>query len=348
MFSGIYQKRFQASYIIIERSLLALTVGFLAVMSFAYVFRIKWGNIPSSIFILSYLALVPSIVFLKLLLYRTTGLLGKKVIFLGPKELKDLDVILNQEIDEIVLTGGVLGLEQAFPLLNMAFSRKCRVSVLPKVYDEIIAKKISIGTHPEVLLKPYFENNPEENLIRLLDIFLAVVTLLCLLPILCLFAVLIKLDSPGPILYAQKRIGLDGKEFILYKFRSMVCGAGQFSRPETLPLAKDERVTRLGKFLRRSRIDEIPQIINVLKGDMSFVGPRPEMIERVQRHRALQGIRLSVPPGLTGLAQVEGNYHTVPRHKLRYDYLYIRNRTFLLNIKILARTLLVVLTKPGS
>jgi lipopolysaccharide/colanic/teichoic acid biosynthesis glycosyltransferase len=81
---------------------------------------------------------------------------------------------------------------------------------------------------------------------------------------------------------------------------------------------------------------------------MSFVGPRPEMIERVQRHRALQGIRLSVRPGLTGLAQVEGSYHTTPRHKLRYDYLYIRNRTLLLNIKILARTVLVILTKPGS
>jgi len=115
-----------------------------------------------------------------------------------------------------------------------------------------------------------------------------------------------------------------------------------------VPLSQDERVTHFGRFLRRSRIDEFPQVFNVLLGDMSFVGPRPEMVERVKNHRALQGIRLSVRPGLTGLAQVEGNYHTAPKDKLRYDYLYIRNRTFLLNIKILARTVLVVMTKPGS
>ena len=212
----------------------------------------------------------------------------------------------------------------------------------------MIAKKINIGKHPEVLLRPYFENNPEEGLIRLMDIILAVIFLIFAMPVLCLVALCIGLDSRGPIFYTQRRIGLDGKEFLLYKFRSMVLGAGQFSRPETIALEQDDRVTRFGRFLRRSRIDEFPQVFNVLLGDMSFVGPRPEMIERVKRHRALQGIRLSVRPGLTGLAQVEGNYHTAPRHKLRYDYLYIRNRTLLLNIKILARTILVILTKPGS
>jgi len=345
---GAYQKRFKASYAIIERVLLALSVGLLVMMSFAYVFRAKWGHVPSSVFILSFFILVPSVIFFKLLLYKLTGLLGKRVVFLGAKELASLDTILSQEIDEIVLTSEALSLEQAFPLLNMAFGRKFKVSILPEAYDEMIAKKISIGKHPEILLRPYFENNPEENLIRLLDIFLAAVFLFFFWPFFIVVAMCIKLDSKGPVLYKQKRIGLDGKEFDLYKFRSMIMGAGQFSRPATLPLSQDERVTRFGRFLRRSRIDEFPQVFNVLLGDMSFVGPRPEMVERVKRHRALQGIRLSVRPGLTGLAQVEGNYHTAPKDKLRYDYLYIRNRTFLLNIKILARTVLVVLTKPGS
>jgi len=345
---GAYQKRFKASYAIIERVLLALSVGFLVMMSFAYVFRAKWGHVPSSVFILSFFILVPSVIFFKLLLYKLTGLLGKRVVFLGAKELASLDTILSQEIDEIVLTSEALSLEQAFPLLNMAFGRKFKVSILPEAYDEMIAKKISIGKHPEILLRPYFENNPEENLIRLLDIFLAAVFLFFFWPVFVFVAVCIKLDSRGPVLYKQKRIGLDGKEFGLYKFRSMVMGAGQFSRPATVSLKQDERVTRFGRFLRRSRIDEFPQVFNVLLGDMSFVGPRPEMVERVKRHRALQGIRLSVRPGLTGLAQVEGNYHMAPKDKLRYDYLYIRNRTFLLNIKILARTVLVVLTKPGS
>lgn len=347
-FCGAYQKRFKASYVIIERSLLALAIGLLSTMSFAYVFRDVWGHVPSSVFILSFLMAVPSVVFLKLLSYKLAGFLGKKVIFLGARELEELDVILAQDIDEVVLTGGVLNLEQAFPLLNMAFGRKLKVSILPEIYDEMIARKINIGKHPEVLLRPYFENNPEEVLIRLMDILLAVIFLVFAMPVLCLVAILIKLDSKGPILYRQRRIGLDGREFTLYKYRSMVIGAGQFSRPETVALEQDDRVTRFGRFLRRSRLDEFPQVFNVLIGDMSFVGPRPEMIERVKRHRALQGIRLSVRPGLTGLAQIEGNYHTAPRHKLRYDYLYIRNRTLLLNIKILARTILVVIANPGS
>lgn len=345
---GIYQKRFKASYVVIERALLALSVGLLVMMSFAYIFRGRWGHVPSSVFILSFFICLPVLIFLKLLLYKAAGFLGKKVVFLGEKELVDLDAILNREVDEVVLTSRALSLEQAFPLLNMAFGRKLKVSVSPETYDEMIVKKINIGKHPSILLKPYFENNPEEGLIRLMDIVLAVIFLILTLPILSLVAVCIKLDSKGPILYKQKRIGLDGREFTLYKFRSMIVGAGQFSRPATIALEHDERVTRFGRFLRRSRIDEFPQILNVLVGDMSFVGPRPEMVERVKRHRALQGIRLSVRPGLTGLAQIEGDYHTAPRHKLRYDYLYIRNRTLLLNIKILARTILVVITKPGS
>jgi lipopolysaccharide/colanic/teichoic acid biosynthesis glycosyltransferase len=96
------------------------------------------------------------------------------------------------------------------------------------------------------------------------------------------------------------------------------------------------------------RLDELPQLYNIIKGDMSLVGPRPEALYRVSKHKALQGIRLSVRPGLTGLAQIEGHYHTSPHHKLKYDYLYIKNRTFLFNLKIILKTIPVILSKPGS
>jgi lipopolysaccharide/colanic/teichoic acid biosynthesis glycosyltransferase len=128
----------------------------------------------------------------------------------------------------------------------------------------------------------------------------------------------------------------------------MIVGAAQYSRPEAIPLESDDRVTAFGKIIRRCRIDEIPQVFNVLRGDMSFVGPRPEAVYRVKEHRALQGIRLSVKPGITGLAQIEGYYHISPRHKLKYDYLYINNRSLALNLKIILKTVLVVLFKPGS
>ncbi len=128
----------------------------------------------------------------------------------------------------------------------------------------------------------------------------------------------------------------------------MISGAEQFSRPKDIPLEMDVRVTKIGKYLRRTRLDELPQLFNVIMGSMSLVGPRPEAVYRVREHRALQGIRLSVPPGITGLAQIEGCYHMPPHHKLKYDYLYIKNRSLFFNLNILFKTILVIVLKPGS
>jgi len=182
---------------------------------------------------------------------------------------------------------------------------------------------------------------------RIVDIFGSFLGLVLIAPFLLVLSFLIKVSSNGPVVYRQIRIGLHGKAFQLYKLRSMINNAEMNSGP-VLADRNDKRVTIIGKFLRRSRLDETLQLINVLKGEMSLVGPRPERPFFVKQHKVLQGIRLSVKPGLTGLAQVEGYYHTHPRNKLRYDYIYIKNQSILLDLKILLKTLFIIFTRSGS
>ena len=115
-----------------------------------------------------------------------------------------------------------------------------------------------------------------------------------------------------------------------------------------LPATEDDpRITKVGRILRKLRLDELPQLFNILRGEMSLVGPRPENFHRVVKHKALQGTRLAVKPGLTGLAQVRSFYDLHPKHKIKYDYLYIQRRAFWLNIKIILQTIPVVFSKKG-
>ena len=186
----------------------------------------------------------------------------------------------------------------------------------------------------------------QERLIRCLDIFGALGLFIITLPVMLVTSCLIKILSPGPVLYKQERVGKGGKRFILYKFRSMVVDAEKHVGP-VWATPDDDRVTLIGKFLRASRIDELPQLINVLKGDMSLVGPRPERPFFVEQHEALRGVRLAVKPGLTGFAQIRALYDLKPSNKLRYDALYIQKRSVLLNLYILVMTIPVVLRKTG-
>lgn len=186
----------------------------------------------------------------------------------------------------------------------------------------------------------------QEFMIRSIDIAGAISGLVLLFPILAMTSFLIKVTSRGSIIYRQRRVGKKGKIFILYKFRTMVSNAEQ--KWGLLPASEgDERVTFIGKLLRKTHIDELPQLFNVLNGDMSLVGPRPENIYRVNLHTALQGIRLAVKPGITGLAQIRGLYDLKPDHKLKYDYLYIQSRSFRLNIYIILKTIPVLFRKSG-
>jgi lipopolysaccharide/colanic/teichoic acid biosynthesis glycosyltransferase len=187
----------------------------------------------------------------------------------------------------------------------------------------------------------------KEILIRMLDLWVTVVMIVVTAPAMALIAVLVKRSSPGPVIYRQPRVGKGGKPFTLLKFRTMVDHAEDQTGP-VWARPDDPRITSVGGLLRRSRLDELPQLFNVLRGQMSLVGPRPERPFFVQRERCLQGLRLAVKPGLTGLAQIRGPYSLSPRRKARYDRLYIHRRSLSLNVLILLRTVRMVLTMRGQ
>lgn len=346
--AGVYKKRFKSFLIIIQKAFLGLTLGVLISISFIYVFRFKWGGFPSSIFVISFPIIFLPVAVFNLVIYKLSGKISKKVVFINEHSLNNINKIFGEEVDEIVLTTKLPKIRELYLLLRTAEAKRAKLTISPRLYDEILVKNINGKEKPQLLLPAYSQANYEESLIRVCDVVISSITLFFFLPIMALVAILIKINSPGPIIYKQRRIGLNGEEFRLYKFRSMLVGAEQFSRPEWISLEKDERVTRTGIFIRRTRLDELPQLFNVIKGDMSLVGPRPEAVYRVKEHQSLQGIRLSVRPGLTGLAQIKGYYHTTPQHKLKYDYLYIKNLSLRLNLNILLKTVLVILFKPGS
>ncbi len=197
-------------------------------------------------------------------------------------------------------------------------------------------------------IKP--KDAPVYNFIkRVFDIITALIALIiCFVPSI-IVAIIIKCDSVGPVIYKQERLGKNGKSFMLYKFRSMHIDAE--NEGAKWAAENDTRCTRVGKFLRKSRIDEIPQFINIIKGDMSFVGPRPErpFFYKVFEE-TIHGFshRLNVTPGLTGLAQVNGGYDLLPEEKIVFDMQYIQNRSLWLDIKCVLKTVLIIFNHKGA
>ena len=184
---------------------------------------------------------------------------------------------------------------------------------------------------------------------RFMDIVFALAGLLAALPVMGLFSILIRLESPGPAFYKQERVGKDGKPFYLYKLRSMKIDAEKSGA--VWALKKDPRVTKVGAFIRRTRIDELPQLVNVLRGEMSLIGQRPDRPVFTEHFQAeIPGFteRLAVKPGLSGWAQVNGGYDMTPREKLMFDLYYIRNLTFSLELKIMLKTCKVIWTGDGA
>jgi lipopolysaccharide/colanic/teichoic acid biosynthesis glycosyltransferase len=223
-------------------------------------------------------------------------------------------------------------------------NRSARLNRYSPVLSEQFLFENVYGIEPD--LKRTSASTLTEFFIRAFDITGSVILLLLTSPLFLFTAVVVKATSRGPVIYKQKRVGKAGSIFTLYKFRTMIDGAEEQTGP-VWAQRDDQRVTLAGRFLRRSRLDELPQLINVFRGNMSLVGPRPERPYFVSRHNALQGVRLSVKPGLTGLAQVRAFYNLKPEHKVKYDSLYIQNRSLLLNIYILFQTIPVIFLKRG-
>jgi len=185
------------------------------------------------------------------------------------------------------------------------------------------------------------------------DVIVSVVFLIVVLPVILLAMVAIRLESRGPILYRQARVGLHGREFVLLKFRSMRVDAEQDRTPQWAQ-PNDARITRVGAFIRKARIDELPQLVNVLRGEMSFVGPRPErpfFVDQLAQQLPFYGARHAVRPGITGWAQVNYPYGASvedARQKLSYDLYYLKNRGVFLDLVVLIQTVRVILWPAGA
>jgi undecaprenyl phosphate N,N'-diacetylbacillosamine 1-phosphate transferase len=177
---------------------------------------------------------------------------------------------------------------------------------------------------------------------RLVDIVVSLIVLIPFLPIWGLIAILIKLTSPGQVFFLQDRPGLNKKIFKVFKFRTMRPGSEKMVKGQEV-MKDDARVTSVGKFLRRSKLDEIPQVINVLKGEMSLVGPRPERVESLADYDQEISKRLNMSPGMTGLAQVSGNIYLSLEDRYKLDVYYVENFSIWLDLKIIIRTVGVVL-----
>lgn len=237
-------------------------------------------------------------------------------------------------------------------ILKYCYKNQIRTYVVPKITDVILggAKDVSVFDTPIFLVKGTGLTIAQRFFKRLMDIVISIVALIPAAPIMLIVALAIKLEDKGPVFYKQKRVTLGGKKFYILKFRSMIVDAEKagISIPAT---GDDPRITKVGKVIRAMRIDELPQILNILKGDMSVVGPRPERVEHVEEYtKEIPEFeyRLKVKGGLTGYAQIYGKYNTSAYDKLRMDLLYIEHYSLLLDIRLILTTIRIMFQKEST
>jgi lipopolysaccharide/colanic/teichoic acid biosynthesis glycosyltransferase len=340
-----------------------LCAGTLLSVAFVYVFRHRWGAFPTSVFVLSFFVNLILIFKVNQTILKLKGKIKRNIVVIGKggvDEIIDRKTVVERigtdeieklaaytDIDEIVICERIENKKELNFLLYLVQKSKIDVVFSPALYMELLPERIN-GHGTVGFLSTFVgeKRDVEEFLIRALDIFGSFVILLMLLPIIVLFTLLVKFTSQGPVFYKQQRVGKDGRLFTLHKFRTMTKDAEKTVGP-VLASRNDPRVTKVGRILRTTRLDELPQLYNVLRGDMSLVGPRPERPYFVKLHKVLQELRLAVKPGITGLAQIRSLYDTKPNHKIKYDYLYIQKRSLLLNLYILAKTIPLIFSKKG-
>lgn len=226
-------------------------------------------------------------------------------------------------------------------LMKYCYEHSIRVYVTPKLYDILIrgASEMDLFDTPFLLMRNRGLTTFEAFLKRMMDLIVSITCLIITLPITLLIAICLKCFDRGPVFYKQTRLTLDGKEFQILKFRSMYPDAEKNSI--RLMSKGDNRITPIGKILRQTHLDELPQLINIIKGEMSFVGPRPERPEIAAVYMTQIpefSYRLKMKAGLTGYAQVYGKYNSTPYDKLKLDLMYIQNYSILLDLKLLLLT----------
>jgi exopolysaccharide biosynthesis polyprenyl glycosylphosphotransferase len=275
--------------------------------------------------------------------------------------IEDLDAILMKRVvDEVIIA---LPMKSKYDEIQMAINACERAGIQSgysmDIFDTRVTKRRSLEKHdPSGVVLHMVHNDHGVVLKRMVDVVVSILSMVALAPLLIFLAILVKLTSPGPIIFAQIRYGLNKRTFKMYKFRSMVADAelqqAQLEcRNETtgpvFKIEKDPRITTFGSFIRKTSLDELPQLLNVLLGDMSLVGPRPLPMRDVNRFSEASLMRrFSVRPGMTGLWQVSGRSNLTFANWIKLDLEYIDQWTILLDLKILARTFPAVLKKDGA
>ena len=266
------------------------------------------------------------------------------------------DIVMEQQVDEIVVAlaerrGGSMPLRELLDCKLQGVRVVDMAAHFEKTLGQIRLDSVSAGW---LIFGDGFSQGLWRTVVkRLFDVVCALILLVLASPIVLITGLLILLESGGPVLYLQERVGLNGRLFNVIKFRSMRTDAEQDGQPRWAS-ARDERVTRVGRLIRKLRIDELPQLFSVLNGDMSLVGPRPErpyFVDRLTQEIPYFAVRQSVKPGVTGWAQVRYHYGSSVEdaaEKLQYDLYYVKNHTLFLDLVILFETIGVVLTAKGA
>ncbi|MCX7772902.1 MAG: sugar transferase [Clostridia bacterium] len=267
-------------------------------------------------------------------------------------DLSQEKVIMKRlkDMDEVYISSDIPA-ELKAEIINRCMGRKQVIYMVPEVFEISLvnSKLVQLEDTPAFMVGVLGLTTEQVFFKRVFDVLVSIVGLAVLSPLMLITALLIKVTSKGPAIYKQERITKGNKAFNVYKFRTMYQDAESLTGP-VLSIEKDPRVTWMGRILRKTRIDELPQLFNVLYGSMSLVGPRPErtcFVEQFSQDLPEYNHRFIVKAGITGYAQIYGNYSTTPEDKLRYDLMYIRNYSLLLDIKLIFKTMSVLFT-PGS
>lgn len=351
-----------------------MTIAIMAVTFFG-----RWFSFPRSVLLINFVVSVVILFIWRISVYkiyeRISG--SKRVMVVGTEE-QVTSAVFNFEnskskrhkVTVAVLSNFYKNINNNLDKVDIVYmASKIDNAEKIKIYELLMkkGKKLFVNTNFEnlILVNPNIMNIEDESIIeisdfkissedslikRIVDILFSIILLVLTSPIMLVTAVLVKLTSSGPVFYKQIRITKDGKEFNILKFRTMSATAEKDSGP-VLAKTNDTRITPLGKYLRSLRIDELPQLLNVLKGDMSVVGPRPErpfFVEQFNDQNPSYYLRHNVRAGITGYAQVYGKYATDFNSKLNFDLLYIKKYTLLLDVKIMLQTIKILFDKISS
>jgi exopolysaccharide biosynthesis polyprenyl glycosylphosphotransferase len=371
--TSTYKKTLLENVVIIASSVFLIDIITVAVMFFNRGFAF-----PRSVFLLGYVVQCALMVCFKILVLQFIKHHSRqqKALIISPAEgsnLLSIDFLSNginvdklesvcdevnqktfQLIDRVdkVYVDSEISNEDKIELIRYCSIKNKTLYIIPSLL-EIALMNSKIRNYGDAVLlriEPLGLSFEQKAVKRIMDVILSFAGLILTAPLFLVIALVIKLDDKGPVFYNQERLTEGNKVFKLYKFRTMKVDAEKYTGP-MLALKDDPRITRVGKILRSTRLDELPQLINVLKGDMSIVGPRPErphFAEQFNEEIEEFKYRVFVKAGITGLAQVLGRYTTSPKNKAKIDLLYIKNYSLLLDIKILLSTIKVIFKKQSS